>query len=378
MANPTDILTPTPSFDPTRIPDELYSLDSDALFERALELKKELGDQLIILAHHYQREETYRLSDETGDSLHLARQAASISAKYIIFCGVHFMAESCDIVTPDSQITILPELSAGCSMADMADIDTVTACWNVLTGICGEDSFVPITYINSPATLKAFCGEHGGTVCTSSNSTKILKWALDSGKRVLFFPDQHLGRNTANQLGIPKDQIMLWDRFAKDGGLSESQITQSKILLWNGYCAIHQRFTVEQIEAARKRRPDIKVIVHPECPEDVVQASDYSGSTDEIIRTIASAPPDSEWAVGTENNLVNRLAIQYAVNPHKYIESLNATNAICSTMYSVHPAKVVWVLERLIHGDIVNQITVPEAIKQPAKIALDRMLNLSA
>ncbi|MCP4754876.1 MAG: quinolinate synthase NadA [Proteobacteria bacterium] len=359
------------------IPSSYYQLTLEEMNQRVVEVKKKLGDDLLILAHHYQQDNTFRFCDVSGDSLYLARQAAKTPAKYIVFCGVHFMAESSDILTGDEQVTILPELTAGCSMADMADTEAVENCWKNLMEVCGENSVVPITYINSPASLKAFCAKYEGTVCTSSNSSKILQWALDQNKRVLFFPDQHLGRNTANALGISPDQISLWNRDMADGGLPPEEIRNARVILWNGCCSVHCGFTVSRIEEVRKRRPGIKVIVHPECPEDIVKAADYSGSTDMIIKTVTEADPSTEWSVGTEVNMVERLANNLAAKQGKYVESLNGDVCICSSMNSVHPANVLWVLDNLLEGRIVNRITVPQETKGLAKRALERMLELS-
>ncbi len=359
------------------IPPLYYQLSQEEIQRRGTEAKKKLGDDLLILCHHYQQDGTFWFADVTGDSLYLAQQAAKSTAKYIIFCGVHFMAESADIVTNDTQTVMLPDLEAGCSMADMADTTNVEKAWDYLVGICGENSIIPVTYINSTASLKAFCARHGGTVCTSSNADKILKWALAQNKRVLFFPDQHLGRNTANALQVEKDQICLWQRELTDGGLSHQEIRNSKVLLWDGYCSVHCRFTNAQIDAVRNRIPDVKVIVHPECPEEIVQAADYSGSTNKIIDIINESAPGSSWAVGTELSLVNRLSRKMAEEQQKHVECLNPTSCICSTMYQVYPGDVLWVLENLIDGKTVNQVSITEDIKLLARQALEKMLELS-
>jgi quinolinate synthase len=361
----------------TTVPPAYYQIPQDELTRRGFAAKRQLGDRVIVLAHHYQRDETYAFADVSGDSLYLSQQAAATPAEFIVFCGVHFMAECSDIITADHQLTMLPERSAGCSMADMADVAAVENCWQQLEAICGPDRFIPITYINSAATLKAFCGRHGGTVCTSSNAGMILRWALNQQRRVLFFPDQHLGRNTANQLGVPADQIVLWEREKTDGGLAPAAVEGAQVVLWSGYCSVHCRFTVAQIEAVRARRPGVRVIVHPECPAAVVEAADDFGSTDRIIRTITAAEPGSHWAVGTENNLVRRLARDLSSRDGKRIENLNPEGAICSTMISVHPAGVVWVLENLVEGNVVNPIQVDPPVKTEAALALKRMLDLS-
>ncbi|MBU2510888.1 quinolinate synthase NadA [bacterium] len=347
------------------------------IIRRGLEAKSKLGDDVIILAHHYQCDETYSFSDLSGDSLYLARQAAKTSAKFIIFCGVHFMAESSDILTNDDQITILPEFTAGCEMADMAKTGEVEKCLDYLTDVCGIDSFIPITYINSTASLKALCGRHNGTVCTSSNSHKILKWAADKGKRVLFVPDQHLGRNTANALGIPKHKIKVWDRNSENGDLSREEILDSQIILWNGCCPVHCHFKIEEIRKLRESHPDIKVIVHPECPEEILAESDYSGSTDGIIKTIKDSTSFNHWAIGTESNLVRRLAKNLSQSHGKRIEFINEKTCVCDSMNITRPEHVTWILENLLEGNILNKITVANDIKQDAKIALNRMLDLS-
>jgi len=360
-----------------QIPARYHQMTETELYQRADAARKALGNQLVILAHHYVQDSVFQLNDVAGDSLFLAREAAKTPAKYIVFCGVHFMAESADIITTDDKITMLPQLSAGCSMADMADIDSVENCWHQLVDACGEDAFIPITYINSPATLKAFCGKHGGTVCTSSNSSKILGWALEQDKKVLFFPDQRLGRNTANDLSVPSDKIKVWERTRPDGTLTANELRQSQVVLWSGYCAVHDRFTVSQIEQARQKRPDVQVIVHPECREEVVNAADYSGSTDHILRVIGEAKPGTNWAVGTEFNMVKRLANDLLVKEGKKIENLNPSASICSTMYSIYLSNVVWVLENLLEEKPVNTVSVAPDIKEQARIALDRMLDLS-
>ncbi|NQU63926.1 MAG: quinolinate synthase NadA, partial [SAR324 cluster bacterium] len=305
------------------IPPIYYQLTQEEIQQRGAEAKRILGADLLILCHHYQQDGTFWFGDVAGDSLYLAQQAAKSTAKYIIFCGVHFMAESADIITHDDQTVILPDLEAGCSMADMADTPAVEKAWDYLAGICGDNTIIPITYINSTASLKAFCASRGGTVCTSSNADKILKWALDQNKRVLFFPDQHPGRNTANALQVEKEKIVLWQRDLANGGLSDQAILNSKVLLWDGYCSVHCRFSTAQIDAVRKRIPDVKVVVHPECPEEIVQASDYAGSTNKIIQLITESEPGSSWAVGTELSLVNRLARKMAREQDKHVECLN-------------------------------------------------------
>jgi quinolinate synthase len=356
------------------IPSEYGTLTGDELVQRVQAAKAKLTDKLVILGHHYQREDIIQFADYRGDSLKLARWAAEQRQKeYIVFCGVHFMAESADILSGDHQIVMLPNMAAGCSMADMAEPDDVYACWQELTE-AGIEGILPVTYINSKASLKAFCGRHDGIVCTSSNARMVLKWAFQRAERVLFFPDQHLGRNTAVKMGIPLGETALWDYTLPSGSLGGSileELQRARVILWKGHCAVHQRFTVEQIRAAREKYPDIQVIVHPECTLEVVQAADCDGSTEFIARTIAEARPGSKWAVGTEINLVTRLARE---NPDKLVFCLDPIVCPCSTMYRIHPAYLCWVLEKLVEGEVVNQVGVDPETARYAKIALDRML----
>jgi len=352
---------------------------------------------LVILGHHYQRDEIIAHADYRGDSYKLAKDAnLHPDADYIVFCGVHFMAESADILTSEKQVVILPNLAAGCSMADMANLFQVRKCWSDLERVLVSDGslalqgggsvsskreqpspvVVPVTYINSAANLKAFVGEHGGTVCTSTNAPTAVKWALEQGDKVLFFPDQHLGRNTGVKLGYDPDQDMIvWDPFKPLGGNTEEAIRKAKFILWKGHCSVHKRFTVEQIEQARREYPGIQVIVHPECPIDVVQASDLNGSTEYIIKAVEAAPAGSRWAIGTEVNLVSRLAKE---NPDKTIFCLDPQICPCSTMYRIHPSFLCWVLENLVEGNVVNQIKVPEKTAFWAREALKRMLTVCA
>jgi len=362
------------------LPSSYHQLSMEEIWKRGMARKQELGDQIFILCHHYQRDETFRFHDAVGDSLNLAQVAAEQTAPNLIFCGVHFMAESADILTTPEQSVILPNLNAGCSMADMAELEEVEDCWEALSTLCGcpaEDYFVPITYINSAANLKAFCGKHGGAVSTSSNAHKILTWAFDQNKKVLFFPDQHLGRNTANALKVPSEKIVLWQREQINGGLSSDTISDAKVLLWNGFCSVHLRFTVKQIEAARARIPGLQVIVHPECSAEVVQAADYSGSTNKISQIIRDSPQGSSWVVGTEINMVSRLHQELFRKEKKRIACLDSIVCPCSTMYCTHPANVLWVLDNLAEGRIVNTVQVPEKTAKWAKIALNQMLELS-
>ncbi len=359
------------------IPKVYQDLPIEEVLRRGKEAKSRLGKEVLILAHHYQSDETYSFADLSGDSLYLARQAAETNAKYIVFCGVHFMAESSDIVTKDNQITILPEASAGCEMADMAETEDVQSCLDTLEVVCGKGSFIPITYINSAASLKALCGRNGGTVCTSSNSQGILKWALDQGKRILFVPDQHLGRNTANSLGISKEQIKVWDRSKSDGGLTETEIESSQIMLWNGCCPVHCHFDVQDIKRLKTENPGLKAIVHPECPEEIVAVADHSGSTDAIIKTVSESKECNHWAIGTESNLVGRLAKRLLESNGTRIEFINKEACVCQSMNDTRPENVTWILENLLEGNILNKVSVAEDVKTDAKIALDRMLNLS-
>jgi quinolinate synthase len=343
--------------------------------------KHSLGDRLVILGHFYQRDEVIQYADFVGDSFQLANAARTRpAAEAIVFCGVHFMAETADMLSRPDQAVILPNLAAGCSMADMADLDSVTDCWEQLTTLFGttpdaqgRQPVLPVTYMNSSAALKAFCGERGGVVCTSSNAATVLDWAFQRGQRVLFFPDQHLGRNTAKAMGIPLTQMPTWNPNLPLGGNTPEALDSARVLLWHGFCSVHKRFSVEQIAHARHRYPSVQVIVHPECPMEVVDAADASGSTDFIVKAIAAAPPGSTFAIGTEINLVQRLANQY---PQHTIFCLDSIVCPCSTMYRIHPSYIAWVLEALERGEVLNRITVPESIAIPARIALERMLAL--
>lgn len=334
-----------------------------------------LGDDLLILGHHYQRDETIRWADLRGDSFKLSRLAAENSrARHIVFCGVHFMAESADLLTSEDQVVILPNMSAGCSMADMASIGQVEHAWQRLTEQLPEDRIIPVTYVNSTAALKAFVGRHGGTCCTSSNAKQVLDWAFGSGKRVFFFPDQHLGRNTSVAMGLsPDHDMVLWDPSETDGGVAPEALQASRIILWKGHCSVHARFTVEQIADARLRHPSATVIVHPECSLDVVRAADLSGSTEAILGAVQRAPAGSVWAVGTEISLVKRLA---AENPGKTVFCLDPIVCPCSTMYRIHPKYLAWVLDGLVEGEVRNQVRVPKAIRADARASLLQMLEI--
>jgi quinolinate synthase len=349
-------------------------LSQEELEAKVWESKRQLGARLVVLGHHYQRDEVIKFADFRGDSFKLSQLAAARSeAEYILFCGVHFMAESADILSGPQQQVILPNLSAGCSMADMATIDDVEACWADVTRVCGT-STIPVTYMNSAANLKAFCGRHGGIVCTSSNADKVLRWAFAQGERVLFFPDQHLGRNTGAKMGIPLDQMQVWDPRQPLGGNPAAALREARIILWKGHCSVHARFTAEQIAGARQEDPAVNVLVHPECTLDVVQSADFVGSTEFIVRTIEQAAPGTSWAVGTEINLVKRLANEH---PDKRIFCLDPIVCPCSTMYRIHPAFLAWALDNLVAGRVVNRIEVPPAIADQARTALNRMLAVA-
>ncbi|CAB4594895.1 MAG: quinolinate synthase NadA [Actinobacteria bacterium] len=356
-------------------PGELPAVSDPNLVERARAARKALGSRAFVLGHHYQRDEVIAFADVMGDSFKLAKDAAARpEAEFIIFCGVHFMAESADILTSASQKVILPDLAAGCSMADMANSEQVAQCWDALTAAGVADQTIPVTYMNSSAAIKAFTGEHGGTVCTSSNAKTAMAWALEKGEKVLFLPDQHLGRNTAVlQLGLSLDDCAVWNPWKENGGLTDAQITRARILLWRGHCSVHGRFTVDSVNEVRARIPGVKVLVHPECQYEVVSAADVVGSTESIIKTVAQSPAGSKWAVGTELNLVRRLATD---NPDKEIVFLDKTVCYCSTMNRIDLPHLVWVMESLVQGRLLNQITVDPKIAKYAKIALDQMLAL--
>ena len=359
------------------IPESYLRLSGDELRERIRAARAELGDRLLILGHHYQRDDIIEFADFRGDSFKLAQQAAENSeADYIVFCGVHFMAESADILTTPQQRVILPNLAAGCSMADMAQPEDVYDAWDDLGEVVDTDRVIPITYMNSAASLKAFVGKNGGAVCTSSNATAVLEWAFDQGEQVLFFPDQHLGRNTGKRLGIdPKTQTAVWSPRKVNGGLTEERIERSKILLWQGHCSVHVRFRVDQIERARQEHPGVRVVVHPECPEPVVDAADADGSTEFIINYVRNGPP-GVYAVGTEINLVHRLNEEVA-HEGKTAFCLDPVICPCATMYRIHPAYLAWVTESLVEGRVVNPITVDEDTRKWARVALDRMLAIT-
>ncbi|MEO3889047.1 quinolinate synthase NadA [Nonomuraea sp. B5E05] len=359
-------------------PGELPPASDPGLVERARKAKEALGDRLFVLGHHYQRDEVIQFADVTGDSFKLAQQAAARpEAEYIVFCGVHFMAESADILTGDAQKVILPDLAAGCSMADMATFDQVEECWDALedAGLAGQ--VIPVTYMNSSADIKAFCGRNGGAVCTSSNARRALDWAFEQGGKVLFLPDQHLGRNTAVlEMGMSLDDCVVWNPHRPGGGLTREQLERARMILWRGHCSVHGRFTAESVDDVRARIPGVNVLVHPECRHEVVLKADHVGSTEHIIRTLEAAPAGSSWAIGTELNLVKRLAQTF---PDKNVSFLDRTVCYCSTMNRIDLPHLVWALESLVlaqDGAVVNQITVDDDTAHWARVALDRMLAL--
>ncbi|HEY5845803.1 MAG TPA: quinolinate synthase NadA [Microlunatus sp.] len=356
-------------------PGELPAASDPALVERARRAKAALGDRLFVLGHHYQRDEVIQFADVTGDSFKLAREAAARpEAEYIVFCGVHFMAESADILTADSQQVILPDLAAGCSMADMARLAQVEDAWDVLADAGVADVTVPVTYMNSSADIKAFCGKHGGVVCTSSNAKTVLEWSFERGEKVLFFPDQHLGRNTAVlQMGISLDDCVVYDPRQPDGGLTSDQLRAAKMILWRGHCSVHGRFTPEAVDDVRRRVPGVQVLVHPECVHEVVLKADLIGSTEFIIQQVEQAPAGTKWAIGTELNLVKRLA---SAHPEQEITFLEEHVCYCATMNRIDLPHLVWALENLAAGHVVNQIVVDPETAGYARDALQRMLDL--
>tara|TARA_R110002020_G_scaffold367333_2_gene579245 strand:- start:208 stop:1407 length:1200 start_codon:yes stop_codon:yes gene_type:complete len=360
-----------------KIPQAYIRLEPTLIEERIWKIKEQLGSKLTMLAHHYQRDEVFQFADGTGDSYKLSKYAAEQTSEYIVFCGVHFMAETADILTADNQKVILPNLMAGCSMADMADIRDVKDAWDDINTLIDlgrwSETIIPITYMNSTAAIKALCGENGGIVCTSSNADKAFKWAFNNGSKILFLPDQHLGRNTAYQLGITEDEIIVWNPFEPLGGNTKEDILHAKVILWKGHCSVHTRFTVDQIKKTRNTYPTVNVIVHPECTSDVVSEADYVGSTESIIKTIENAEAGTIWAIGTEISLVNRLAKKHT---DKQVFCLDSVVCPCATMYRIHPAYVLWTLEGILFNNPVNVISVESKEKDFAKVALDRMLSL--
>ena len=351
------------------------ALPDHTMDARIAEARARLGATTILLGHHYQRDEVIRFADYTGDSYKLSKIAAETEAKYIVFCGVHFMAESADVLGHEGQQVILPDLNAGCSMADMAEISQVEDCWEVLTRLGFSDEIVPITYMNSAAAIKAFCGERGGLVCTSSNAGAAFKWAFARGKRILFLPDQHLGRNTGYAMGIALDQMTVWDPWGLQGGQTKQSLAQSRLLLWKGHCSVHQRFLPSHVDHVRAKYPEIQVIVHPECRWEVCQKADALGSTERLIALVEEAPAGTMFAVGTEIHLVNRMARRFAAEGKRII-TLDDTGCLCTTMYRISPQHLAWALENLVEGRVVNRIAVRANVKQWARVALDRMLEI--
>jgi quinolinate synthase len=351
------------------------ALPDHTMDARIGEARARLGTTTVLLGHHYQRDEVIRFADYTGDSYKLSKIAAETDAKYIVFCGVHFMAESADVLGQPGQKVILPDLNAGCSMADMAEISQVEACWETLEELGLADETVPLTYMNSTAAIKAFCGERGGLVCTSSNARGAFEWAFARGKRILFLPDQHLGRNTGFAMGIPLEEMAVWDPWGLQGGQTKAKLAASRIVLWKGHCAVHQRFLPSHVDAVRAKYPGIQVIVHPECRWEVCQKADALGSTERLIALVEQAPEGSTFAVGTEIHLVNRMARRFAAEGKKII-TLDDTGCLCTTMYRISPQHLAWALENLVDGRVVNQIQVKAGVKRWAKVALDRMLEV--
>lgn len=344
---------------------------------RIAEARRVLGEDCVVLGHHYQRDEVVRFSDYQGDSYRLSQLASQAKGKYIVYCGVHFMAESADVLGREGQVVILPDLNAGCSMADMAEIGQVEDCWDQLValGIATDDGkgVTPLTYMNSTAAIKAFCGERGGAVCTSTNAAAAMKWAFANNEKVLFLPDQHLGRNTGYAMGIPLDEMVVWDPYQLQGGQSAERLRKAKVILWKGHCSVHQRFLPEHVDNVRAKYPGIQVIVHPECRWEVCQKADDTGSTDKLRKLVAEAPAGAQFAIGTEIHLVNRLAKE---NPDKKIITLDDAGCLCTTMYRISPQHLAWALENLVQGNVVNQIKVDPKVKHWARVALDRMLKI--
>jgi quinolinate synthase len=359
------------------LPDRYLGLSDEEMDGRIAAARRTLGDRLVILGHHYQRDEVIRFADYTGDSFKLAREIAKHpTAEFIVFCGVHFMAESADILGLPHQQVILPDLAAGCSMADMVAPDQLAVCWSELEQIDIAASVVPVTYINSAAAIKSFVGERGGTVCTSSNAAATLAWGWSRREKILFLPDQHLGRNTAWKMGVRLDEMVVWDPYQPFGGLTPDEIERARLILWKGHCSVHVRFTAAQIDAVRKQHPGVRVIVHPEVPHDVLRAADDFGSTEYILKTVREAPAGTIWAVATEVHLVHRLAEEMAPLG-KTVVSLDTMGCLCSTMFRVSPNHLLWVLEGLVEGQVHNHIVVPDRDKHFARIALDRMLTIT-
>jgi len=358
----------------TILPERFTRLTDTETDARIRAVRAALGDRLVILGHHYQRDDVIKFADLRGDSFKLSQWAATQKrAEFIVFCGVHFMAESADILSADYQKVVLPDMSAGCSMADMAELDQVETCWDDLSRL-SSDRVIPITYMNSSAAIKAFCGRRGGAVCTSSNAPAIVRWALDRGDKILFLPDQHLGRNTAYGLGYRLDEMTVWDPFEELGGNSDQRLRDSRFVLWKGHCSVHQRFLPQHVEQVRSRYPGISVIVHPECRWEVTQLADDVGSTEHIIKRVTQAPAGSAWAIGTEIHLVNRLRNE---NPDRFIIPLDDCGCLCSTMFRIDAPHLLWALENLYEGRVVNQISVAAEVAEDARLALNRMLEIT-
>ncbi len=352
-------------------------LPDHTMDDRIAAARERLGMSTILLGHHYQRDEVIRFADVTGDSYKLSKIAAETESRYIVFCGVHFMAESADVLGRSNQQVILPDLNAGCSMADMAEIGQVEDCWDSLMAAGLHGSILPLTYMNSAASIKAFCGERGGLVCTSSNARAAFEWAFARGEKILFLPDQHLGRNTAFAMGIPLNEMVVWDPYQINGGLAPARLLAAKVILWKGHCSVHQRFLPGHVDAVRAKYPGIQVVVHPECRWEVCQRADAMGSTERIIQLVEQAPEGSTFAIGTEIHLVNRLARRFAAKRKKII-TLDDTGCLCTTMYRISPQHLAWALENLIEGRVVNRIKVRDDVKYWARVALDRMLEIRA
>jgi quinolinate synthase len=355
------------------------TLPDRSMDTRIAAARRELGSRVVILGHHYQRDEVIRFADFRGDSYKLAQEAARTSAEYIVFCGVHFMAESADVLARDGQQVILPDLNAGCSMADMAEIGQVESCWDQLVAMGLTDDkgrgITPLTYMNSTAAIKAFCGERGGLVCTSSNAPAAFNWAFARNEKILFLPDQHLGRNTAFRMGIPLEQCVVWDPFMINGGATLERLRQARVVLWKGHCSVHQRFLPEHVDNVRAKYPGIRVIVHPECRWEVCQKADGIGSTEGLLKMIKDAPQGTRFAVGTEIHLVNRMGKEFA-KEDKMVITLDDSGCLCTTMFRISPQHLCWALENLVEGNVVNRIQVPEQVKHWAHVALDRMLEV--
>ncbi|MCH8909267.1 MAG: quinolinate synthase NadA [Chloroflexi bacterium] len=358
-----------------KVPTRYLKLTPEEITEGIAFARKEIGEKAVVLAHHYQRDDVFQFAEFTGDSYKLSKMAAAAKdAKWIIFCGVHFMAETADILTSPDQNVLLPNMAAGCSMSDMAKPSDLVDCWDELESVLGTaDRVIPITYMNSAAAIKAHCGKNGGLVCTSSNADKAFEWAFERGDKILFLPDQHLGRNTGIAMGISPGDMAVWNPHLPMGGLSDAEIRQAKVLLWQGHCSVHTRFTVDQIVTARERNPETNIIVHPECTQETVAAADMNGSTEFILNTVAGAPAGSSWGIGTEISMVRRLA---ANNPDKDIFCLDPVVCPCSTMYRIHPAYLLWVLEGIMAGLAINRIEVEPETRRNALIALERMLEV--